>query len=303
MVLFPGGNYREKITIDMNELKNITDVTSETFNTQVVERSHNIPVLVDFWADWCGPCQMQMPMLKKLVEDYNGKFALAKVNTDEQRELARTFNIRSLPTMHLYRNGEIVEEILAAQTESDMRILLERHIERESDAIRQNAREVWQRGDSAQAFTLLHEARQLEPDNHKVTLDLIELSMKEGLLEQAEALLADLPYDIRNETEAVRLRSLLDFTRTAQTAAPLQTLETTVGEQPDDLESRYQLASRYVLEDRLEDAMNAFMVILQQDRAFRDDAGRKGLLAVFELLGNEGELVNSYRRKLFNALH
>ena len=92
----------------MNEPKNITDATADTFSAQVVERSHNIPVLVDFWADWCGPCQMQMPMLKKLVDDYNGKFALAKVNTDEQRELARTFNIRSLPTMHLYKNGKIV---------------------------------------------------------------------------------------------------------------------------------------------------------------------------------------------------
>jgi putative thioredoxin len=287
----------------MNNLENITDVTADTFNTQVIERSHNIPVLVDFWADWCGPCQMQMPMLNKLVDDYHGKFALAKVNTDEQRELARRFNIRSLPTMHLYKNGEIVEEILAAQTESNMRILLERHIERESDAIRLKAREAWQQGDSTQAFTLLDKARQAEPDNHQLTLDYIELSIKEGLTDQAGTLFADLPHDIRNEKEAVRLHSLLDFTSTALQAAPLEELETTAREQPDDLELRYQLASRYVLEDRLEEAMDAFMVILQQDRAFRDDAGRRGLLAVFDLLGNEGELVNSYRRRLFNALH
>ena len=287
----------------MNDLKNITDVTADTFNTLVIERSGSVPVLVDFWADWCGPCQMQMPMLKKLVADYDGKFALAKVNTDEQKELARSFKIRSLPTMHLYKNGEIVEEILAAQTESDMRILLERHIERESDAIRQKAMEAYAQGDSEQAFTLLRETREAEPDNHQLTLDLIELSIKEELPEQAETLLSDLPHDVRNETEAVRLRSLLDFTRVAMQAAPLQELEATTREQPDELESRYQLASRYVLEERFEDAMSAFMYILEQDRAFRDDAGRTGLLAVFELLGNEGELVNSYRRRLFNALH
>ncbi len=287
----------------MNDLNNITDVTTDTFNTQVIERSGNIPVLVDFWADWCGPCQMQMPMLKKLVEDYKGKFALAKVNTDEQKELARRFNIRSLPTMHLYKNGEIVEEILAAQTESAMRILLERHIERGSDAIRLKAREAWQQGNSEQAFTLLREARQAEPDNHQVILDLIELSIKEGLPEQAEELLADLPHDLSTETEAIRLRSLLDFTSASLTAAPLEELETTIREKPEDLESHYQLASRYVLENRLEDAMNAFMYILEHDRAFREDAGRKGLLAVFNLLENEGELVNSYRRRLFNALH
>jgi putative thioredoxin len=287
----------------MKNMENITDITADTFNTQVVERSGSMLVLVDFWADWCGPCQMQMPMLKKLVEDYNGKFALAKVNTDEQKELARKFKIRSLPTMHLYKNGEIVEEILAAQTESDMRTLLERHIERESDAIRLKAMEAYAQGDSEQAFTLLHETREAEPDNHQVTLDLIELSIKEGLPEQAETYLAELPHDVRNEKEAVRLCSLLDFTRTSMQAAPLQELETTVRENPEDLESRYQLASRYVLDNRLEDAMNAFMYILEQDRAFRDDAGRTGLLAVFDLLGNEGELVSSYRRRLFNAMH
>ena len=99
------------------------------------------------------------------------------------------------------------------------------------------------------------------------------------------------------------MRSLLDFTRVAMQAAPLQELEATTREQPDELESRYQLASRYVLEERFEDAMSAFIYILEQDRAFRDDAGRTGLLAVFELLGNEGDLVNSYRRKLLNAMH
>lgn len=287
----------------MNDQKNITNVTADTFTAEVVERSHTLPVLVDFWADWCGPCQMQMPMLKKLVDDYNGSFVLAKVNTDEQRELASSFNIRSLPTMHLYKNGEIVEQVLGAQTESDMRILLERHVERASDAIRKKAREAWEHGRSAEAFALLGEARQAEPDNHLLTLDSIELSIRAGLTDQAETLLAGLPHAVRTETKAVRLQSLLEFTRMAMAAPPTEELESKLREQADDLESRYQLACRYVLEDRLEDAMEAFMSILQRDRGFRDDAGRKGLLAVFEMPGNECELVNSYRRRLFNALH
>ena len=85
----------------MNDTRNITDVTNDTFDTAVIEQSKHVPVLVDYWADWCGPCQMQMPVLKKLVEDYDGKFVLAKVNTDEQRELARAHGIRSLPTMRV----------------------------------------------------------------------------------------------------------------------------------------------------------------------------------------------------------
>jgi putative thioredoxin len=145
----------------------------------VIEQSHRVPVLVDYWADWCGPCQMQMPVLHKLVEEYAGKFVLAKVNTDEQRGLARDHGIRSLPTMRLYKNGELAEEILAAQTESTLRILLDRFIERESDRLREQAMETYQRGEPETALQMLRAARQAEPDNHQLTLDYARLCLRE----------------------------------------------------------------------------------------------------------------------------
>jgi putative thioredoxin len=287
----------------MSNLNNIVDVTDDTFPAQVIEQSHRVPVLVDYWADWCGPCQMQMPVLHKLVEEYAGKFVLAKVNTDEQRGLARDHGIRSLPTMRLYKNGELAEEILAAQTESTLRILLDRFIERESDRLREQAMETYQRGEPETALQMLRAARQAEPDNHQLTLDYARLCLRERRLQEVDELLLTLPRDIRDEPEAVQLRALLDFALSAADAPPLSTLEQMLAGNPDDMEARYQLGASYVLNDRMEDALEAFLYILQHDRKFRDDIGRKSLLAAFVLLGDEGELVNNYRRKLFTAMH
>lgn len=287
----------------MNTSQNITDVTNETFQAQVIERSHSVPVLVDFWADWCGPCQMLMPVLKKLVEEYDGKFVIAKVNTDEQRDLAKTHGIRSLPTMHIYKQGELAEEILAAQSEATMRIILDRYIERESDRIRARAKDAYRQGQHAEALALLDEAHSGEPDNHQLTLDYAELCLREGQLEKTDSLLAALPRDVRDETEAMRLRALLDFALAIRDAPSAGELETTIASEPDNLEARYQLGAWQVLNDHFEDALETFMQLLQRDRSFRDDAGRRGLLAVFELLDNKGELVTRYRRKLFTLLH
>ena len=287
----------------MNSLQNITDVTSETFQTLVIERSHSVPVLVDFWAEWCGPCKMLMPVLKKLVDEYDGKFVIAKVNTDEQRELAKTHGIRSLPTMHVYKQGELAEEVLAAQSEATMRIILDRYIERESDRIRARAMDAYRQGQHSEALALLEDAHSDEPDNHQLALDYAELCLREAQLEKTAALLAALPRDVRDETEAMRLRALLDFAQAIKDAPPVAELEATVAREPDNLESRYQLGAWYVLNDRFESALETFMQLLQRDRSFRDDAGRRGLLAVFDLLDNKGDLVTRYRRKLFTLLH
>ncbi len=287
----------------MNQSSNIVNVTFETFQAQVIEQSQRVPVLVDYWADWCGPCQMQMPVLQKLVAELDGKFVLAKVNTDEQRDLAREHGIRSLPTMRLFRHGEMVEEILGAQTESTLRILLDRYIERESDKLRASAIEIFAQGRQDEALEMLRNARQAEPENHQLTLDYAGLCLQAGRLEETERLLTELPRDVRDETEATQLRALLDFSSAALDAPPLEELERSAAASPDDMATRYRLGAVYVLNDSMEAAMDTFMYILEHDRKFRDDIGRRSLLAVFQLLGNEGELVQQYRRRLFNALH
>lgn len=287
----------------MNDLPLITDVDHESFDTLVTVRSQQLPVLVDFWADWCGPCQMQMPVLKKLVEDYSGGFALAKVNTDEQRELAQLHNIRSLPTLRLYRHGEVVEEILGAQTESTLRSLLDRYIERASDAQRAEARELFAAGEVQQALAVLAAAREIDPDNHALTLDYAELCFRTGDADQARRLLDELPRDIREEAGAERLRALLDFAGEIPAGQSVSSLASAVEARPDDSDSRYRLGCAYVMEDNVEQAVETFMYLLQHDRQYRDDAARKALLALFSLADASDERVAGWRRAMFNALH
>lgn len=286
----------------MNDSPYIHNVTQDTFQPLVVEASRTAPVLVDFWADWCGPCHMQMPVLVKLVGEYAGKFLLAKVNTDTERRLAQEHGIRSLPTMRLYRNGQVVEEILGAQTEGTLRALLDAHIERDSDKQRLAALDAHRQGRTEEAIDLLRKAQEEDPENFRVQLSLIGLYLDAGRLADADALLESLPWAVREEQEAHRLRALLDFSRVAQDAASITELEQQLGNQPRDSETRYRLAARYVLDGRLQEAMDELLFIVQNDRSFGDDAARKGLLAVFELLENNDELLATYRRKLSSAM-
>ncbi|UCC55374.1 MAG: thioredoxin [Gammaproteobacteria bacterium] len=287
----------------MNKLQNIYDVSDETFHAAVVKRSHQVPVLVDYWAEWCGPCQMQMPVLKKLIAEHDGQVLLAKVNTDEQRALAREHGIRSLPTMRLYKDGVVVEEILGAQTEATLRVLLDRHMARASDQLRAAALETRRQGNATEALQLLREARDSDPDNYRILLDCAEIELELGDINAAAATLEALPRDIREEAEAIRLHALLGFARIVENAPATEDLEDRIGRQPDDLQARHQLASRYVLADRPEPALRELLYILQHDRNYGQDAGRKGLLAVFDMLGNEGDLVSEYRRKLVNSIY
>jgi putative thioredoxin len=286
----------------MNDSPHIHSVTRESFQSQVVEASYTVPVLVDFWADWCGPCHMQMPVLAKLVDEYAGKFLLAKVNTDTERQLAQEHGIRSLPTMRLYRDGQVVEEILGAQTESTLRALLDPYIERDSDKLRLAALDAHEQGRTEEAISMLRSAQEADPENNRVQFSLIGLYLDAGRLGEAESLLNALPWAVQEEANARKLRALLDFARSAENAAPIEELEQQRENQPGDSQTRYRLAARYVLTDRLQEAMDELLAIIRNDRSFGDDAARKALLAVFELLGEDDELVATYRRKLSSAM-
>ena len=149
---------------------------------------------------------------------------------------------------------------------------------------------------------MLRTAQEADPENNRVLFSLIGVYLDAGRLGEAESLLDALPWAVQEEADARKLRALLDFALVAEKAAPVAELEQQRGNQPGDNQNRYRLAARYVLADRLQEAMDELLTIIQNDRSFGDDAARKGLLAVFDLLGEEDELVSTYRRKLSSAM-
>ena len=287
----------------MTASPHVFEVTQSTYEHLVLANSRAVPVLVDFWADWCGPCKMQLPVLLKLAEEYQGKFLLAKIDTDAERGLANLHNIRSIPTMKLFRDGEVVEEILGAQTESTLRALLDKHVARASDTVREQALQLAAAGDVAAALDLLRGAAQSDPDNPRVQLDYLRLSMESGHVAEAEQALAAMPRDLRDSAEARRYAALIGFAGRIGGAPPRAELERRVAADADDLDARDLLAARLAVTGDAEGALGQYLEILRRDRRYGDEAGRKGLLAVFELLGNAGPLVNRYRSQMFNLLH
>ncbi|MES9898611.1 MAG: thioredoxin [Sedimenticola sp.] len=287
----------------MNNSDYIFEVTAENFEQVILQGSQSVPVLIDFWASWCQPCKSLMPILTNLVEAYQGKFILAKINTEEQQELAAQFGIRSIPTVKLFKEGAEVDEFMGALPEAEIRAFLDRHIPRESDNLVSQADLLIQQGDTEGAKELLDRAKSEDPENSHILTACARLQAILGNIDEAEALLAALPVDEQNKPEVAGLRARFTFDRTAQTAPTAEALKQRLEINSSDSEALYQLAAHRVMENAHEEAMELLLQLLRKDRSYGDDAARKGLLALFDLLGGSGELVNGYRKQMFNALH
>jgi putative thioredoxin len=286
----------------MPESPYIIDVTESNFSEVVLEGSSERPVLVDFWAAWCQPCQMLMPVLAKLIQESGGRVILAKINTDEQQALAAQFGVRSLPTVMVFRHRKPVDQFMGVQPESVIRALISRHLPRESDKQRSAAMEQLRAGDADGALAGLKAALETDPDNQAIKVDIARALMALGRADEAEETLKTLPMDLHQEEEVQRLEARVQFARVAARGDELKRLEAEA-ESGDNPEALHRVAAAKMLTEDYETALALLLRLMQKHRKYGDDAGHKGLLAAFELLGAQHPLVKEYRRKMVSLLY
>lgn len=279
----------------------VLDVTTENFSSAVIEASHRVPVLVDFWASWCGPCRMLLPIVTRLAEEYAGLFVLAKINIDEQPELATRFGVRSVPTVKLVRSGDVVDEFLGAQPEAAVRAFLDRHVERASDKTAAEAQALLTAGRLEEATRMLEAALAVEPANSKLLLALADAVLRAGDSARARVLLEQLPAAARDDEAVANVEARLEFADRAAEIPSTEALAERLQANPDDGEARHQLATRQVMAGDHEAALENLLELLKRDRAYRD-AARTDMLKVFTILG-VSDLAGRYRGLMFNALH
>ena len=287
----------------MSESSFVFDADAASFSSLVIDASHRVPVLVDFWAAWCGPCRALTPILEKLADEFQGRFLLVKIDTEQQQDLARQFAIQSLPTVKLFKDGVTVDEFLGAQPESQVRALLERHVSRESDDARAEAKTLRDQGQLAQARAVLERAHAGNPGNQRVVPDLANVLIDLGELDSARNALDLVSSGIDADVEVRTAIGRLAFAEEALTSPGIDALKRAVEINPRDCESLYLLGASYIGRGEYEAALDQFIEILRIDRGFRDDAGRKALLSVFGMLGNEHPLVGRYRARMSSLLY
>ena len=287
----------------MADSAHILEGTELNFDQLVLENSRRGLVLVDFWAPWAGPSLRQQKQLRRLAGEYQGRFLLVTVNTDQQKGIAGRFGVKSLPSFKLFRNGKVVEEIHGMQPEADYRSIVDRHLVPLGDKVRLAAGRAWDQGDHARAVQVLAEGAMAEPENLDIPAMLVKLLMRLERFDEAREVLLALPPEARDTTELATLRAHLDFITTALAVDDEPALLARAAQSPPDLAAHFQVAALHLLRDEYEAALQALIVVLRNDREFDEGAARRGLLAIFETLGGDHELVKRYRAELARLIH
>jgi len=268
----------------------------------LIEESNNRPVVVDFWADWCEPCNVLMPLLEKIANEYQGAFLLAKVNADEQQAITQQFGVRSLPTVMVIKDGQPVDGFAGAQPEAEVRKMLEKFLPKPWDALLMTAQEFMEAGDFASALAPLRQAWDESGKQYEITVTYVHALIECLRLDEAEKILADIRLADRDAAYE-QLTAQLKIKREAAKTPEIEALEAKLAEDPENLDVRAQLAVQYTNASMFKEAMEHLLAVLQKDLNHADGATKKALLDTIVSLGKGDPLAVEFQRKLYSLLY
>ncbi|NOK64205.1 MAG: Negative regulator of GroEL, contains thioredoxin-like and TPR-like domains [Chloroflexi bacterium AL-W] len=277
----------------------IIEVDQSNFEREVVARSREVPVVVDFWAPWCGPCRALGPTLERLAEESQGAFVLAKVNVDQNQQLALAFQVQGIPAVKALKDGKIVDEFTGALPERQIREWLKRFMPSKTDGIIEAAAAL-EATDPDEAIARYRVGLGSDPENPVGLFGLGRLLFMRGE-QEGVMLLQEVPIGSPFYSRAQGLLELADFFGQASDV-DAATLQERMANDARDLEARYQLAIRYTQDEQYTDALDQLLAIVMRDRSLHDDGARRAMLGIFAMMGNDNEVVVDYQRKLASAL-
>jgi putative thioredoxin len=280
----------------------VFDATTAGFQQDVLDRSLQTPVLVDFWAPWCGPCKTLGPLLEKLAADYNGAFVLAKVDVDREQQLASYFQIRSIPTVMLVKEGQLVDGFPGALPEGQLREFLTHHGIVPSEAANEPVEDIAPAArDPHEIVAELRAAVAAEPAKDELRLDLALALARIGDADEAARLLDALPANLATDDRARRARASLGFAALLKDAPAAETLAQRIAQDPADLRARHLLGAHLLVAGDAEGALQQFLEMLRVDKNFDEGLPRKALIDAFQVI-EDVDLVGTYRRRMASLL-
>ena len=282
----------------------VFDTTLPNFEQEVILRSKQVPVLVDFWAEWCGPCKSLGPVLEKLAAEFAGGFLLAKVDVDKEQQLAGYFQIKSIPTVMLLKDGQIVDGFPGALPEGQLREFLQHHgIQPAAAAPEEAAPEdlAPAKPDPHVEVLRLRAEAQAEPAREELKLDLALALLATGATTEAKSLLDALPANLATDDRALRAHAALGFHGLLADAPPRATLETALAADPADLRARHLLGVRLLLEGEAAAGLEQFLEMLRRDRSYGEQLAKRSLIDAFRVV-EDAELVSATRRRMASLL-
>lgn len=280
----------------------VIDVTEATFAQDVLERSREVPVVVDFWAAWCGPCRMLGPILEKLAVEANGAWVLAKLDVDQAPTLSARYGIQGIPAVKAFKDGRVVAQFVGAQPEPNVRRFLAALAPTEAELLIDRAEAHEDQGDWEGAAAIYRQALSTTPDDAAARLGLGRALLLMGQEDEAMVALGRIVDDINVGADARALLTQAHLLREAAAIGGEAGARTILADKPHDPAALYGLAAALATEENFRGALDALLTIVRRDRRWRDDLARQTMLGLFEMLGDADPLTQEYRVRLSQAL-